>query len=141
MEIKEILTKFNTIAVVGCSKNETKHAHKVPKYLKEHGYRIIPINPTANRIFGKKCYPKLLDLPDKLARKVDIVNIFRPSEEVGGIVDDAKKIRNRFGKPDVIWMQLGIINKKAAGPARRAGFEVVMDRCMKKEHKKLFAHG
>jgi predicted CoA-binding protein len=137
MEISEILTRFETVAVVGISKNVEKHAHEVPKYLKEHGYSIIPINPTADEILGEKAYPNLLTIPDELARKVEIVDVFRPPEEVGKIVEDAIVLRKKFGTPHVIWMQLGIINEEATENARRAGFEVVMDHCMMKEHKKL----
>jgi predicted CoA-binding protein len=140
MDIKEILLKFRTIAVVGISKNEEKYAHKVPKYLKEHGYNIIPINPTADEILGEKCYPSLLEIPEELARKVEIVDVFRPSNEVGKIVKDAIELRRRFGTSYVIWMQEGIVNEEAAAKARSAGFDVVMDHCMKKEHKR-HVHG
>jgi predicted CoA-binding protein len=134
MEIRDIIMGFKNVAVVGISKNEEKHAHKVPRYLKEHGYNIIPINPTADEILGEKCYSTLLDVPEELAQKIEVIDIFRPSNEVGKIVDDAIVLRNRYGAPRAIWMQEGIINTEAAEKARSAGFEVVMDHCMKKEH-------
>lgn len=137
MDIKDILLKFKTVAVVGISRDEKKDSHKAPKYLKEHGFRIVPVNPTADEILGERSYPGLLDIPVELARKVDIVEVFRPSGEVGKIVDDAVELRRRHGAPNVIWMQEGITNEEAAEKARGAGLEVVMDHCMKKEHEKL----
>ncbi len=86
---------------------------------------------------GERCYKDLLDIPDYKAGKIEIVDIFRPAKEVDRIVEDAMILRRKFGKPEVIWMQLGIINQEAAEKARKAGFEVVMDHCMKKEHERL----
>ncbi len=133
MDMENILNLKN-VAVVGCSRNESKDAHRIPKYLKEHGYRIIPINPFSEEILGEKCYPSLLELPEDLKRTVDIVNIFRPSNDVPPIVNQAVKLKEEFGAPKVIWMQLGIVNEEAAKKARDAGIDVVMDRCMKIEH-------
>jgi len=133
MDMENILNLKN-IAVVGCSRNEAKDAHRIPKYLKEHGYRIIPINPFSEEILGEKCYPSLLEMPEDLKRTVDIVNIFRPSDDVPPIVDQAVKLKEEFGTPKVIWMQLGIVNEEAAEKARDTGIAVVMDRCMKIEH-------
>ncbi len=125
---------LKNIAVVGCSRSETKDAHLIPKYLKNHGYRIIPINPFSEEILGEKCYPSLLEMPEDLKRTVDIVNIFRPSKDVPPIVDQAVELRKKYGAPDVIWMQLGIVNEEAARKAGDAGIAVVMDLCMKIEH-------
>ncbi len=127
MSTKEILTKYRTIAVVGMSKDPNKDAHTVPAYLKEHGYRIIPVNPTATEILGEKAYPNLGTVPEPY----DVVNIFRPSDQVEPIVDEAI----RAGKAKVIWMQLGISNEAAAAKARAAGMHVIMDRCMRTEHR------
>ena len=127
-EIKNILTKFKTIAVVGCSREPEKPSHFVPKYLKENGYRIIPVNPNAQEILGEKCYPSLLEVPDE----IDIVDIFRPAEFAEPIVEVAIK-----KKAKVIWMQEGIVNEKAAEKAEKAGLKVVMDKCMMKEHKSI----
>ncbi|MEE9594217.1 MAG: CoA-binding protein [Candidatus Hydrothermarchaeales archaeon] len=136
MELKEIFDLKN-IAVVGCSRNETKDAHLIPKYLKNQGYRIIPINPFSEEILGEKCYPSLLELPEDLKRTVDIVNVFRPSKDVPPIVDQAVELRKKYGTPKIIWMQLGIVNEDAAKIARDAGMEVVMNLCMKIEHMSL----
>jgi len=140
VKIEEVLTRYKTIAVVGCSKNEEKHAHKVPKYMKEMGYTIIPVNPTADEILGEKCYKSLLEIPEGLAKTIEIVDIFRPSDEVGKIVDEAIELRKKYGKPEVIWMQLGIINEEAAEKAKSAGFNVIMNRCLKIEHERIFHH-
>ena len=103
-------------------------------YLKQHGYRIIPVNPTITGVFGEKSYKSLLDIPEDIARTIDVVDIFRKSEDVPPIVEQAIKLREKFGKPFVVWMQLGIINEKAAAAARQAGLTVVMDKCLMKEH-------
>ena len=127
MSTGEILAKHRTIAVVGCSKDPSKDAHTVPAYMQSQGYRIVPVNPTATEILGEKAYPNLSAVPDSY----DIVDIFRPSDQVGPIVDEAI----RAGKAKVIWMQTGIANEEAAGRARAAGIEVVMDRCLRTEHR------
>jgi len=124
---KEILTKYRTIGVVGCSKDPAKDAHTVPAYMQAHGYRVIPVNPTATEILGERAYPNLSAVPEPY----EIVNIFRPSDQVEPIVDEAI----RAGKATVIWMQTGIVNEAAAAKARAAGMVVVMDRCMRTEHR------
>jgi hypothetical protein len=136
MNIEGILGLKN-IAVVGCSRDPSKDAHRIPRYLKEHGYRIIPINPFADKILGERCYPSLLEMPDDLKSTVDVVDIFRPSRDVPPIVDQALELKKKYGRPKVIWMQLGIVNEGAARNARKAGMTVVMDRCMKIEHMRL----
>ena len=127
MSPKEILETYRTIAVVGMSKDPSKDAHTVPAYLKEQGYRIIPVNPTATEILGEKAYPSLTAVPDGY----EIVDIFRPSDQVGPIVDEALAA----GKAKAIWMQSGIVNEAAAARARAAGMYVIMDRCMRTEHR------
>jgi predicted CoA-binding protein len=138
-EIWEILKRHSTIAVVGLSRNPAKDSHEVAKYLQDQGYRIVPINPVADEILGEKCYGSLLELPDRLKRAVGIVDVFRPPEAVPAIVEDAIKLRGEFGAPHVIWMQLGILNEEAAEKAMAAGMQVVMDRCTKVEHERLFS--
>jgi len=128
-EIRKILTDIRTIAVVGCSKDPGKDAHRVPKYMQMHGYRIIPVNPTAIEILGEKAYPSL----DVVPIPYDAVDIFRPSADVPPIVDQAIR-----GPAWVIWMQLGIRNDAAAEKARAAGKVVVQDRCMMRNHARLF---
>jgi len=124
-----ILAESKTIAVVGLSDKWHRPSNFAAKYLKDHGYKIIPVNPGQKEILGEKCYPSLLDIPEK----VDVVDIFRKPEDVPPIVEDAIKIGAK-----VIWMQIGVINEEAAKRARDAGLEVVMNRCMKIEHARLF---
>jgi len=127
-EMKEIYGLKN-IAVVGLSKDIEKPSHRVAAYLMAKKYRIIPVNPTAERILGRKVYAKLSDIEEP----IDIVDIFRPSEDVMPIVEQAIE-----KKAKVVWMQEGIVNEEAAEKARKAGMKVVMNRCMMKEHKRLF---
>jgi len=127
-EIRKFYSLKN-IAVVGISKNPEKAAHYVPKYLHERGYNIIPVNPTAAEILGKKCHPTLLDVSDK----VDIVDVFRPSDQVKPIIEEAIMVR-----PRVIWLQEGIHNPEAEQIATKSGIEVVFNRCMLAEHQRLF---
>lgn len=127
MSIETILN-FKTIAVVGISDDPMRPSHFVASYLKTNGYTIIPVNPKLAEWEGEKCYPDLLSIPIK----VDIVDIFRRSEAVQPIVDEAIAI-----KAKVVWMQEGIVNEEAAARARNAGIEVVMDKCMKKEYARL----
>jgi len=136
-EIRSILEKYKTIAVVGLSWNPAKESYKVAKYLKTKGYRIIPINPFAEVILGEECYKSLVDVPET----IEIVIIFRSAKEVSPIVDQAIELKKKLGNPRVIWMQLGIVNEKAARRARNAGLTVVMDRCTMAEHKRLSMKG
>lgn len=125
---REILEKYRNIAIVGLSPHAEKDSYRVGNYLIEHGYNVIPVNPTATEILGKKSYPDLSSIPEK----VEVVDIFRKSEDVVPVVKEAIKIGAR-----VVWMQLGVINEDAAQMAREAGLSVVMDRCMKKMHESL----
>jgi predicted CoA-binding protein len=128
-ELKEILRSSKTIAVVGCSRDPEKEAHKVPKYLKEKGYKIIPVNPFAEEILGEKAYKNLSEIKEK----VDIVDIFRPSDECLEIVKEAVKL-----KPKVIWMQLGIENREAEKLAKENKIKVVMNKCIMREYQRFF---
>ena len=136
-EISDILKKAKTIAVVGLSQEPQKHSFKVGFYLKRHGYRIIPVNPLASEILGEKSYKNLISLPDELQKTIDIIDIFRKSEEVPPIVDQAIQIKTKFGRSFVVWMQLGIINEVAAEAARKAGLIVVINKCLMVEHHRL----
>jgi predicted CoA-binding protein len=127
-EIKKILTDYKNIAIVGASKNPSKASHAVFKYLKKHGYKIFPVNPYADNILGEKVYHSLSGIKEL----VDIVDIFRPGNEVYPIVEEALKL-----KPKVIWMQLGIENNKASRLAEENGIKVIMNRCIMAEHKRL----
>ena len=135
--IKEILTKYKNVAVVGLSKEPGKDSHRVSAYLKQHGYRIIPVNPFADEVLGEKSYKSLLDIPTEIQKTIEIVDIFRPAKDVPPVVDQAIKLRTLFGRPFVVWMQLGIVNEQAAEVARKAGLIVVMDKCMMVEHQRL----
>ena len=121
------------MAVVGLSKDPAKDSHRVARYLQSAGYRIVPVNPFVDTVLGETAYKSLLDVPEK----IDIVDIFRPSEAVPAIVEEAIQLKNKHGSPKVIWMQLGIVNEQASKRAKEAGFTVVMDRCMMMEHKRL----
>lgn len=136
-EIKEILEKYRTLAVVGLSHEKTKYSHTVAEYLKGKGYRIIPINPFDEEILGEKCYKSLLEIPEELQKQVEIVDIFRPSDKVMPVVDEAVKIKNKHSNLKVVWMQLGIINEEAARKAEASGLRVVMNKCMMIEHGRL----
>ena len=127
-EIKNILTSYKNIAVVGLSPKESRPSHQVASYLLAAGYTVIPVNPGQNEILGQTCYPNLAAIP----QPVDIVDIFRRSSEIMPIVEEAIKI-----KAKVIWMQQGIVNHQAADQARQAGLAVVMDRCIKIDHADL----
>ena len=135
--IEEILTKYKTVAVVGLSRDPSKDSHSVAAYLQTQGYKIIPINPTTKEVLGEKSYKTLLDIPPQIQKTIEIVDIFRPSEDVPPIVQQAIKLKEENDKPYVIWMQLRIVNQQAAETAKAAGLEVVMNRCMRQEHKKL----
>lgn len=136
--IKRILSA-KVIAVVGLSADKAKPSHVVAEYLLTHGKTIVAVNPAADEILGQKSYPTLLAIPQALAKQVEIVDVFRKSEGVPPIVKDAIALRQRNGNglPDVFWMQLGIINGRAAEEARKSGFRVVMDRCIRTEHGRL----
>jgi len=129
-ELGEVLD-LETIAVVGCSSTPGKDAHEIPKYLLEHGYDVIPVNPFADEIFGRTAYDSLSEIEEE----VDVVDVFRPSEEVAGIVEEAIE----RGDVLVVWTQLGIEDDEAAAHAEEAGLTVVQDRCMKVEHARLRA--
>jgi predicted CoA-binding protein len=137
-EIKEILTKYRTVAVVGLSREPDKDSHKVGAYLKKHGFHIIPVNPFADEVLGEKSYKSLLDAPAEVQKTIDVVDVFRPSKDVPPVVEQAVKLKQMYGKPHVVWMQLGIVNEQAAEAAKKAGLTVVMDKCMMIEHKHFF---
>lgn len=126
--LREVLG-YRTIAVVGCSSTPGKAAHDVPRYLQDNGYDVVPVNPHADEILGRSTADSLADVN----REIDVVSIFRPSDEVSDIVDEALE------RDDVraIWTQLGIVDHEAASRAKDGGKTVVQDRCMKVEHRRL----
>ncbi|MGQ9920851.1 MAG: CoA-binding protein [Desulfobacca sp.] len=127
-EIAAIIRQYRTIAVVGLSPDPSRPSYQVAQYLQDQGYRIIPVNPKCQEILGERCYPNLRAIPGP----VDIVDIFRQVEAIPGIVDEAIAIGAK-----VVWMQLGLEHPEAAGRARQAGLQVVMNRCLKVEHARL----
>jgi predicted CoA-binding protein len=129
-ELKEVLTTYKTVAVVGISPKEDRPSYVVASYLKSKGYHIIPVRPDGEFILGEKVYPSLSEIPKEIG--VDVVDIFRKSEDVPPIVEEAVQ---RGAK--VVWMQEGVIHKGAGEKAEKAGLKVIMDRCMKKEHQRL----
>ena len=127
-EVKQILLSTRTIAAVGLSSNPEKESYAIVEYLQQQGYRIFPVNPTASEILGEKTYPDLESIPEK----VDVVQLFRKSEDVPPFVDSAIAIGAK-----VVWMQVGIENEEAARKAEGAGLKVVMNACMRVTHRML----
>ena len=106
--------------------------------MKKHGYNIIPVNPFVDKVLGEKSYKSLLDIPTEIQKEIDVVDVFRRAEDVPPVVEQAVRLHKIFGKPGVVWMQLGIVNEEAAKTARKAGLTVVMDKCIMQEHSRLF---
>ena len=127
--LRRILTDYKRVAIVGLSADWSRPSNFVGKYLLEHGFEVIPVNPKYDEILGQKCYPDLAAIPTP----VDIVDLFQRAERVPPFVDAAIDIGAK-----VVWMQLGIVHEEAAAKARAAGLEVVMDRCIKIEYARLF---
>jgi predicted CoA-binding protein len=128
-KLRRILRENRTIAVVGLSANWYRPSYFAAKYLQDHGYRIIPVNPSYDSVLGEKCYKSLADIPGK----VDVVDCFRRSEDIPALAGEAIAIGAK-----VLWMQLGVTSGEARRIAEAAGLEVVEDRCMKIEHGRLF---
>ncbi len=128
------MTKYRTVAVVGASKNPEKEANTVPAYLMDHGYNIIPVNPTTDTVLGLKSYPSLADIPSELAKKVEVVDVFRPSEEFPQVAKQVVEMKKRTGRPYVFWGQLGLENDEAKKILAEAKVDYVMDKCMRVEH-------
>ena len=128
-ELRRILKTNHTIAVVGLSADWYRPSYFAAKYMQEHGFRIIPVNPKYEEILGEKCYPNLKAIPEQ----VDIVDVFRKPDDCVPIAQDAVAIGAK-----VLWLQLGVVNEEAARVAEAGGLEVVMDRCVKIEYARLF---
>ena len=128
-ELRRILKNNHTIAVVGLSADWYRPSYFAAKYMQEHGFRVIPVNPKYDEILGEKCYPNLKAIPEP----VDIVDVFRKPEDCVPIAQDAVAIGAK-----VLWLQLGVVNEEAAQIAQAGGLEVVMDRCVKIEYARLF---
>ena len=135
-ELRRILGACRTIAVVGLSPQWHRPSFFAAKYMQEHGYRIVPVNPTAPEILGQPCYPSVTAAAEALAAqgvKIDMVDCFRRTEDIPPIADEAIAIGAKC-----LWQQIGVVNEEAAAKARAAGLDTVMDRCVKIEHARLF---
>ena len=141
--IAELLKNCQTIAVVGLSRDTSKDSYDVAMYMRSQGYRIIPINPYADEILGEKAYRSIPSIPRSIRQTIDLVNVFRPADEVMPTVVDCIRLRKKCLNPKAIWLQAGIINEEAATRASesKGKIPVVMDRCIKVEHKRLAAVG
>ncbi len=129
-QLRRILSTAQTVATVGVSSNPDKPSYGIFQYLADAGYKMIPVNPTTPEILGRKTFPDLQSIPDK----IDVVQVFRKPEDVPPVVDAAIKVGAK-----VVWMQEGIVNEEAAAKAEQAGLLVVMDRCMRATHQRLLA--
>lgn len=130
-ELRRILATCRTLAVVGLSPQWHRPSFFAAKYMQEHGYTIVPVNPTTTQILGRKCYPSLAAAAKE--HQIDLVDCFRRSEDIPPVAEEAIAIGAKC-----LWMQIGVIHEAAAAKAREAGLEVVMDRCVKIEHARLF---
>jgi len=128
-QLRRILKNSPTVAIVGLSSDSMRPSYFAAKYLQEHGYRVIPVNPKYQEILGERCYPDLRSIPEA----VDVVDVFRKSADCLAIAQDAVAIGAR-----TLWLQIGVVNLEAAALAEQAGLEVIMDRCMKIEYARLF---
>lgn len=128
--LRELLLRAKTIAVVGLSPNPDRPSHEIATYLKERGYRVVPVNPGQKEILGQKCYPSLAAAAAE--HSIDVVDVFRKSEQAGAVVDEAIAIR-----PRLIWLQIGVVDDAARRRAEAAGIPCVMDRCIKIDHRAL----
>ena len=133
---KELFDRAHTIAVIGIKDGEQDDAFRIPRYLQEAGYRILPINPKLERVLGERCFAKLGDVPANEGGPIDIVNLFRASENIPGHVDEILALDP---KPRAVWMQLGIHHGPSAQRLREAGIDVIQDRCIMVDHRRLTA--
>jgi hypothetical protein len=136
-----VVSRPRVVAVVGASKNPEKEAFSVPLYLKEHGFTVVPVNPTAGEVHGEKAYPSLADLPPGVASRVEVVEVFRPSEELAEVARQAVGLLGRTGKAAVFWAQGGLESAEARRILEEAGVPYVMDACMRTVHQSLRPRG
>ncbi len=127
-DLERILSEARVIAVVGHSDNPSRTSYQIAQYLRQAGYKVYPVNPTVSQIDGEPCYATLADVPEP----IDIVDVFRRSEYLGGVVEDAIAV-----KAKTVWAQLGVVDEDAAQQAVDAGLNIVMDRCIKVDHRRL----
>jgi|TARA_B100001750_G_scaffold45769_1_gene33986 predicted CoA-binding protein len=137
MDIRQILENTTNIAVIGLSKNELKDSYQVSMYMRNSGYNIIPINPTADSIMGVKSYENLMNIPEEIMMNIELVNVFRKSEFVEGIIEEAIEINKKYGKIHTVWMQLGIFYDEADKISKENKLNIITNKCIKIEHGKL----
>ena len=130
----EALKKYRVIAVVGASRSQQKAAYTVPRYLKDNGYQIIPVNPAATEVLGERAYPSLLELPEETAKNVQIVEVFRPSDELAAVALEVVEMKKRYGRPYVFWAQQGLESEEAKRILEGNHILYVMDSCMRTVH-------
>jgi predicted CoA-binding protein len=135
----EVLKKYRVFAVVGASKNPEKDAHTVPQYLMQHGYTVVPINPTADSILGIRVYPSLAEVPQSIAASVEVVDVFRPSEELPMVARQTVEMKEKYGRPYVFWAQLGLENEEAKRLLEESGIPFVMNACTRAVHQNYIA--
>jgi uncharacterized protein len=127
----EVIRTRKVIAVVGASKNPGKDANTIPAFLREHGYRVVPINPAADEIFGERVFPSLASMPEQLAKEVEVIEVFRPSEELPQVARQVVELSKRYGRSYVFWAQAGLENDEAKEVLTTAGIPYVMNACMR----------
>jgi predicted CoA-binding protein len=135
--LNNILDHCQVIAVVGVSDDSTKPSFQVASYLKRCGYRIIPVNPNANSVLGEKSYSSIHAIPPRIAETIDVVDVFRKSQDVAPVVEQAIELKKRYRHLMAVWMQPGVVNETAAEAARQVGLDVVMDNCIMHTHNML----
>jgi len=136
-EILKVLSHKPMVAVVGLSRNPEKYSYKVASYLKENGFKIIPVNPNAEEILNEKSYESLLKIPLELQKEIEIIDVFRPPEAVLKVAEEAVKLKEKNENLKIFWMQPGAVNDKAKELAEKAGFKVVAGACIMAVHKKF----
>ena len=129
-----VLKDHRVVAVVGASRNPEKDAHTVPLYLKAHGYRVVPINPTVGELFGEKTYSSLLDMPPEVAKQIEVVDVFRPKEELPEIAKQVVELKKRVGKTPVFWAQVGLESEEAKRILLENDIPYIMNMCMRATH-------
>lgn len=139
-KIIDRILQFKNVAVVGLSSDPAKQSHRVAAFLKEHGYRIVPINPTASEILGQYSFSSLRELPAGIAGNIETVLVFRPASETLDVLLQALQMLESYDKLKAFWLQEGIKNAQTAQFAKKAGLLFVQDKCMKKELKKRLEH-
>ena len=131
---EDVVREPKVVAVVGASKNPEKDAFTVPKYLLDHGFEVIPVNPSADSVHGLRVYPSLSSIPDELARSIEIVDVFRPSDELLEMAKQVAELKRRAGCSPVFWAQLGLWSEEAARFLEHEGIPYVMDACIRTQH-------